>query len=227
MTARRFTKAAGLGLAAISAVTMIADATLASAQPQQGYDNSGQYDNGQYGDPAPPQGQYAPPPPGYDNQGGAYDDQSQRTDDDYSQRYAGWAAQNCVDQRNNNTAAGAIIGGILGAVVGSSIAGRGDRGAGAVVGGALGAGTGAAIGSNSSGGAGCPPGYVVRGGAPAFYYGGYGPGVVYAGPSWYRPWVWAGGRWTYRPYRSWYWNHRNYWRPGWRGRPWRRDGRRW
>ncbi len=224
MTPRHLRKAAGLGLAAISAAAMIGDATLASAQPDQGYGNSGQYDNSGRGDDSgPPQGQYAPPPPGYDDQGGAtYDDRSQQTDQDYGQRYAAWADQNCIDRRNNNTAAGAIIGGVLGAVVGSSIAGRRDRGGGAIVGGALGAGTGAAIGSSSSGGGGCPPGYLVRGGAPAFAYGGYGPGVVYAGPSWYNPWVWAGGRWAYRPYRSWYWNHRSYWRPGWRGRPWRR-----
>ena len=31
--------------------------------------------------------------------------------------------------------------------------------------------------------------------------------------------VWAGGRWVYHPYRSWYWGHRAYWHPGWRARP--------
>jgi hypothetical protein len=232
MTTKNLKWAAGACLAAISTVTMLADATVAIAQPDQGYNNgqynNGQYDNsgpppGQYGDPNPPQGQYAPPPPGYDNGDATYDDQSQQADQDYAQRYSAWAAQYCVDQRNNNTAAGAIIGGVFGAVLGSAIAGRGSHAAGAVVGGALGAGTGAAIGSSSGAPGGCPPGYVVRSGAPGFYYAG---GPVYAGPAWYRPWVFTGGRWIYHPYRYWYWNHRNYWRPGWRGRPFR-HGRRW
>ncbi|MEO8925743.1 MAG: hypothetical protein ABI306_01150 [Caulobacteraceae bacterium] len=236
MTTRNLTRAAGACLAAISAAAMLADASLAAAQPAQGYGNSGQYDNsgppppGQYDNSGgynnadqsgPPQGQYAPPPPGYGNGNAQYDDRSQQTDRDYAQRYQQWSAQNCIDRRNNNTAAGAIIGGVLGAVVGAGVAGRGNAGAGALLGGALGAGTGAAIGSSSSSTAGCPPGYYVRAGAPAFVYGGgYGPGVVYA-PAWYRPWVWSGGRWNYTPYRSWYWNHRTYWRPGWRGRPYR------
>jgi len=239
MTTRNLTRSVGVCLAAISAASFIADASLASAQPAQGYDNSSQYDNsnpppppnqyggqdgGQYGgdadQPAPPRGQYAEPPPGYQDRGANYDDRSQQADRAYGDRYSRWAAQYCVDRRNNNTAAGAIIGGVFGAVLGAGIAGPRNAGAGALVGGALGAGTGAAIGSSSSVGAGCPPGYVVRAGAPAFYYGGYGPGVVYA-PAWYRPWVWSGSRWNYYPYRSWYWNHRAYWRPGWRGRPYR------
>src|SRR5665213_822709 len=129
MTTRNLKWATGACLAAISTVTMLADASVAVAQPDQGY-NNGQYDNsgppsGQYGDAAPPQGQYAPPPPGYDNGAAAYDDQSQQADQDYAQRYSSWAAQYCVDQRNNNTAAGAIIGGVFGAVLGSAIAGRG------------------------------------------------------------------------------------------------------
>jgi len=40
-------------------------------------------------------------------------------------------------------------------------------------------------------------------------------------------WVFTGGRYVYRPYRSWYWNHRNYWKPGWRARPWKNRYRRW
>jgi hypothetical protein len=39
--------------------------------------------------------------------------------------------------------------------------------------------------------------------------------VVYAAPGWYRPWVWAGGRWAYRPYPY----HRYYYRHYWAGRP--------
>jgi len=107
---------------------------------------------------------------------------------------------------------------VLGAVAGSAIAGRGDHFAGAVVGGAVGATAGAAVGASSGRGAYCPPGYIVRAGAPGFVYGGpvYGPGVIY-GPGWYNPWFWSGGQWIYRPYRYWYWGHRWFWGPGWRG----------
>ena len=230
MSNRTLKSMAGVCLAAIAATSRVAEATVADAQNynnqqyggQQGYNQS--YNQGYQSDSAPPQGQYAPPPPGYE-QGGAYDDQSQQYDRDYADRYSRWAAQYCVDQRNNNTAAGAIIGGVLGAVIGAGVAGRGDRGAGAVIGGALGAGTGAAIGASSSPGAGCPPGYVVRAGAPAFYWA--GPPVVTWAPAWYHPWVFVGGRWVYHPYRYWYWQHRNYWHPGWRARPWHNRFDRW
>jgi hypothetical protein len=167
-------------------------------------------------DVAPPQGQYAEPPPGYD-QGGDYDDQAQQQDEAYAQAYSQWAARNCVSQANN-TAAGALIGGILGAGIGAAVSRNAGRGA--LVGGAIGAGTGAVAGAASQGA--CPQGYVVAAGAPAFVYAG-GPYVAYA-PAWYNPWVFVGGRWVYHPYRHWYWAHRAYWRPGWRGRPprWRR-----
>jgi hypothetical protein len=170
--------------------------------------DQGQY-QGQYPDrypdqSAPPPGEYAPPP-GSDS----YDYRYQQYDRDYAGRYSAWAAENCIDRRNNNTAAGAIIGGVLGAVIGSGVAGHHERGEGAVVGGVLGAGAGAAIGSSSSDSRGCPPGYYVRAGAPAFYYG--GPAVVVA-PSWYNPWAWSGGHWIYHPYREWYYNHPAYWR---------------
>lgn len=200
--------AAVLGL--VSGVAMLAQAPLATAQDYQG-------------DPTPPGG-YAEPPPGYDQGDATYDDQAQQYDRDYAQRYSEWSAENCVNQRNNNAAAGAIIGGVLGAVIGSNAAGRHDRTGGAVVGGALGATAGASIGANSGAGGACPPGYVVRAGAPAFYYGG---GPYYAGPAWYNPWVFVGGRYVYHPYRYWYWNHRNYWKPGFRGRPFKYRYRRW
>jgi len=224
------TKRLATVLASISAVAMLADAFAASAQdyqaPPPGYNqapppdynqgpppgyNQGQppagYDQGyQQGyDQGPPQGQYAPPPPGA---GSSYDPRYQQYDRDYAGRYSTWAAENCIDRRNNNTAAGAIIGGVLGALVGSAAGGRHDRGGGAVVGGVLGAGAGAAIGSSSTDTRGCPPGYYVRAGAPAFYYG--GP-ALYA-PGWYNPWVWGGGHWVYHPYREWYYGHRTYWR---------------
>ncbi|MEP6968084.1 MAG: glycine zipper 2TM domain-containing protein [Pseudomonadota bacterium] len=232
MTTRPNTAGAGVWVAAVSAAALLAQASAAGAQPSDYYNQGGQggYDQGgpsdDYDQGGPPSGQYAPPPPDAQDQGGAYDERAEQADRDYADRYSAWAAQNCIQRRANNTAAGAIVGGVLGAVIGSSVAGRGDRGAGAFVGGALGATAGAAVGSSSTSDGGCPSGYVIRGGAPAFAYGAYGPGVVYAGPSWYRPWVWTGGRWTYRPYRNWYWTHRAAWRPGWHGRPWR-NHRRW
>jgi hypothetical protein len=105
---------------------------------------------------------------------------------------------------------------VLGAVIGSSLAGRYDRGAGAIVGGGLGAIAGGAI-ANSSG-PGCPPGFVLRTGAPAFAYG-PPPGaavVVYDAPTWYNPWIWYNGAWIYRPYP-----YHRYW-----GEHYRRDDRR-
>jgi hypothetical protein len=178
-------------------------------QPQSGYEQGYQQGYDQY-NAAPPRGQYAPPPPGADSR--SYDYRNQQYDRDYAGRYSAWAAQNCVDRRNNNTAAGAIIGGVLGALVGSAAAGHHERGEGAVVGGVLGAGAGAVIGSSSTDTRGCPPGYVVRRGAPAFYYAGPAYGSAYWGPSWYQPWVWIDGRWVYHPYREWYYSHPTYWR---------------
>jgi hypothetical protein len=175
---------------------------------------------------APPAGQYAPPPPGAATPGAVYDEGSQSYDRSYAQSYAEWAAQNCIDQRNN-TIAGAAIGGVMGAILGAGVAGHRDQAAGAVMGGALGATAGAAIGANS--GAACPPGYVVRQGAPAYVYAppppygrsyAYPPEAIY-GPAWYNPWVWTGGVWVYRPYRYWYWNNHAYWGPGYRPGRWR------
>jgi len=180
----------------------------------------------QPGEPAPPQGQYAPPPPGAESSGAVYDYNAQRYDYDYGRRYSQWAARYCVERRSDNAAAGAIIGGVLGAVLGSGLSGRGDHGAGMVVGGALGATTGALIGASSSAPGGCPPGYVLSGGAPAFYYQGPASAVFWA-PSWYNPWVFVGGTWVYHPYRYWYFNHGGYWRPGWRPGPFVYRYRRW
>jgi hypothetical protein len=167
----------------------------------------------------PPQGYPQPPPPGYAQQQGGYQDPALQPPPGYSQQdaqrdatpqqrdydraYAAaaeqWSTANCIRQEQNRTAAGAIIGGVLGAVIGSNLAGGRDRGAGAVIGGALGATAGGAIANNE--GPGCPPGFVVRTGAPVFYYG-PPPGavVVYDSPDWYNPWLWYDGRWVYRPY---------------------------
>ena len=183
-------------------------------QPPQGYPQQG-YQQPQ-GYPPPPQGyntqQPDPalqPPPGYSAQDAQQDaSPAQRQ---YDQQYAAaaeaWSNTNCIRQEQNRTAAGAIIGGVLGAVIGSSVAGRYDRGAGAVVGGGLGAIAGGAI-ANSSG-PGCPPGFVLRPGAPTFAYGPPPGGVtvVYDAPTWYNPWIWYNGAWIYRPYP-----YHRYWR---------------
>lgn len=181
---------------------------------------------------APPAGEYAPPPVGAEAPGSVYDDQAQAYDRDYAQRYSEWAAQSCIareQQRQKNATTGAVIGGVLGAIVGSNVAGRHQHTEGAIAGGALGALAGAAIGSSATSNSdACPPGYLVRAGAPTFYYPPptYGMNVV-VGPSWYRPWAWAGDRWVYRPYRYWYWEHRDHWRPDYRPGDWHYRYNRW
>jgi hypothetical protein len=176
--------AVSLSLAAMT----LASAAPASAQP------------GPYG-----------PPPGYNPSDAAADNgpDARAQDDQYSYQAEQWAAENCVAERANNEAAGAVIGGILGALIGSGAAGRYHRGAGAVVGGALGATAGAAIGASAGSNPNCPPGYVLRDGAQPFYADVYGP-VPYAAPVGYDPWIWYGGHWIYRPYpyhRYWYRTH--------------------
>ena len=171
--------------------------------------------------PGAPPGQYnVPPPPGYQPGDSQYDTsaQARAEDDRYSYAAEQWAAQNCVAQRANNTAAGTVIGGILGALVGSSVAGRHDRGASTFAGAAVGAVAGGAIGSSASSNPNCPPGYGLRPGAAGFYPGPvYGP-VIYAAPAWYDPWEWYGGPWIYRPYPY----HRYWYRTHTPGRPGRR-----
>lgn len=174
--------------------------------PEQGYDEQ---------DDAPPPGydgsEPPPPPPGYvaDQADAAQYDQDRR----YEAYAEDWSARNCIQARSNSTA-GAVIGGVFGALLGSSIAGRHDRGAGAIIGGVAGAAGGAALGDQSryDTSPGCPPGFVVRNDAPAFYYD--GP-YTYAAPGWYRPWVYYEGRWSYRPYpyHAWYYRHYGYARP--------------
>lgn len=207
-------------------VALMTSASILPAAAQGGYSNSpppagyGPPPGGGYGAPqggydaGPPQGEYAPPPQGT-AEDSTYDDQSQDADAAYADAYSRWSAQNCVNQANN-TAAGALIGGILGAGIGAAVSRNPGRGA--AIGGAIGLGTGAVAGATSGGSGGCPPGYVVAAGAPAFAYAS-GPDYAWA-PAWYHPWAWVGGRWIYHPYRYWYWNHRNYWHPGWHARPW-------
>ncbi len=115
----------------------------------------------------------------------------------YAAQYEPWAQQNCVDQRTGNTAAGAIIGGALGAIAGSALT-HGHTSA-TLAGGAAGAVAGAEIGASSTT---CPPGYVVQTGAPTFVYDGpyYPETVVYEAGA-YTPWVWVDGHWIYEPWR--------------------------
>ena len=68
------------------------------------------------------------------------------------------AQTRCQQQENDNRVAGTVVGAIGGALLGSAIAGRHDRGAGAVVGGVGGAIVGNSIASNNGH---CPDGYVA------------------------------------------------------------------
>lgn len=188
--------------------------------PQQGYDN----------EPAPPPAppgydgtQPPPPPPGY--QAGPDAAQQQAADQQYASYAQQWAQAYCV-KAHGDAGQGALIGGIAGAILGSAIGGRGNHGTGALAGAAVGAAGGAVVGDASGSNAtspGCPPGYVVRGGAPAFSYGGYGGApYAYAAPGWYRPWVYYGGAWVYRPYpyHVWYYGHYGPRYHGYYGRRW-------
>jgi hypothetical protein len=226
---QRSTLAQGAALLAALAVTASA-APPALAQPY----------------PPPPDRGYGPPPPGYspgyaygepdvappegyDDRYRSYDFSNRARDEDarYSVAVQRWAADNCINSRNDNAAAGAVIGGIFGAIVGSSVAGRHDRAAGAIIGGAVGAMAGSAIGASRTS-PGCPPGYAVREGASAFAPGfAFAGGYAYAAPPGYRPWIWTGGRWVYRPYPYHrYWYRRERWRDRDQGGDWRyRDGR--
>ena len=156
---------------------------------------------GGYSDPA------LQPPPGYSAQDADHD--ASAAERAYDQGYAAaaeqWSTANCMRQEQERTAAGAIIGGVLGAVIGSGVAGRGAHGAGALVGGGLGATAGGLIANGQ--GPGCPPGFTLREGAPAFAYTPAPAAYPYAAPSWYNPWLWYDGRWVYRPYPYHrYWN---------------------
>jgi hypothetical protein len=190
----------------------------------QGYDDRApqDYAGAPQSDLPPPPGydgtRPPPPPPGYQS-GPA--DEVQR-DSRYAANVESWSQQNCV-KAHNNTATGAVIGGVLGALLGNGLAGRHDRGAGTFAGAAVGAVGGAAIGNSSSNDTspGCPPGFVVRRDAQVYTYA--EPDYAYAAPGWYQPWVFVGGGWSYRPYPYHAWYYRTY-RPyyghyGYYGRP--------
>lgn len=211
----------------LSAVIMASTPIAVAAHAQPDRDSYGP-DRRDQGSPPPPG--YTPgyaygspdvsPPEGYSGRADRYDASPNAREEDrrYAEAAQRWAAENCLDQRNQNQAAGAVIGGVLGAILGSSAAGRHDRAGGAIVGGALGAVAGSAIGASSTS-PGCPPNYVVRPGAPPFRPPVFVGGYVYTTPPGYRPWIWSGERWAYRPYpyhRYWYHYERRHHRDGWR-----------
>ena len=66
----------------------------------------------------------------------------------------------CEAQKHNDRVAGTVIGGVVGALAGSAIAGHGNKTGGALIGGAVGAVAGNQI--ARSGHQPCPPGYVAR-----------------------------------------------------------------
>ncbi|MXP29764.1 glycine zipper 2TM domain-containing protein [Porphyrobacter algicida] len=190
-----------------------------SAASAQAYDPPPPY-YGDY-DTAPPYADAYPPPPDYDGselpppppgfEAGAYGDWTAR-DAAFARQTEAWSRRYCVRSRDN-TAAGAVVGGLLGAIVGSSLGGRHDRGGSTLAGAAVGAIGGAAVGASSSYSTspGCPPGYVVRRDAPTYYY---PSDYDYAAPGWYRPWVYVGGSWTFRPYPYHVYYYRQYYRGG-------------
>jgi hypothetical protein len=175
-------------------------------RPDGDYRN--QYQPGEPQAPAGYDGRDLPPPPaGYappDNR-----EWQRAADARYAAEAQRWSRDNCVKSRGD-AGTGAVVGGILGAIIGSGLSGRHDHGTGVVAGAAIGAVGGAAIGSASGGDTspGCPPGYVVRRGASSYSYA--PSGYYYAAPDWYRPWVFVDGIWVYRPYPYHDWYYRNY-----------------
>jgi hypothetical protein len=137
----------------------------------------------------------------------------------YANAAQNWAQANCV-KSHGDIGAGAVIGGIFGAIVGSSFGGRHDHGDGAVAGAIIGSVGGAAIAASDEGtrtSVGCPPGYVLRQGGVSFSTVSYGvaPLAFVAG---YNPWFWVGNRWTYRPYANGRPFGRGFEREGWHHR---------
>ena len=119
--------------AAVAAAGMLLAPATASAQtyPYQGPQN---YGTGAYGQAYDYDNRYS--------QNDRYDDRYR--DDRYGQEY-------CRDNRNERQAGGAVVGGALGAIVGSQLGARGRRTEGSVLGGVLGAVVGAGVGGSSAG----------------------------------------------------------------------------
>lgn len=171
-------------LAAASVASLMLAPMPVLAQPDPG---SQPYDSGEADVPAPP------PPPTTEDQLRA-DRENAQGDRDYArqQAYADkdrqayedrYARAECVQRKRGSTVTGALIGGVLGAVVGSQLGSRGSRTEAGVIGGTLGAVAGGAIGSSST--EACPDGYervVVYDAPPRDYYDGPAPGYAYGPP---------------------------------------------
>ena len=96
----------------------------------------------------------------------------------YGDRY--YAYDECRHERANNAVAGAIIGGIAGALIGHGVSGYHERGSGTAAGAVIGGTAGAAIGSSS----GCYHRHYYYYHRPRVYY--YGePRPYYAPPPYY------------------------------------------
>ncbi len=90
----------------------------------------------------------------------------------------------CVRDNRSDNAAGTVLGGVAGALLGSAVAGRHDRGAGAVIGGIGGAVAGNAIARSNDHP--CPPGYYYPAPPPPPPPGAaYGPPPPPRGSFWY------------------------------------------
>lgn len=234
MTLQSKVSKAILGSVALSVALLSTSPVFAQYGGQQ---PNGSYQNGQYPqqpyqgpppqgydyDRAPPPGydgrQTPPPPPGY--QPGPNEQQIAQQDRYYADRAQRWAQDNCVKSHGDG-AGGALLGGLLGAIIGHSVGSRGDRGTATVAGAVIGGVGGAAIASSSDGrtSPGCPPGYVVRRSAEPYYF---ENDYVYAAPAWYHPWFFYGGRWVYRPYpyhEFYARQYRGYGHPEWHDRGW-------
>jgi Glycine zipper 2TM domain len=88
----------------------------------------------------------------------------------------------------NAAAAGAVIGGLTGALVGNAVSGSHQKAQGTVLGGLGGALAGAVIGNNAGQGVSCPPGYIYRDGPPpqpAAVYDEPPPPTAQEGEFWY------------------------------------------
>jgi hypothetical protein len=94
---------------------------------------------------AMPMGAMAQPAPDNNGYQGGYQDQGSYQGYDDAQ-----ARKACEDRKTGNTVAGVLVGGVLGAVVGSQVSGHGARTEGSVLGGGAGAIAGGAIGNAST-----------------------------------------------------------------------------
>ena len=130
--------------------------------------------------------------------------QDYRPYDDYA-AYDGYRTYSdvCTDRIHDNGAAGAVLGGIAGALLGSNVAHHGGRTGGALIGAAAGAALGSNIARSSTKQSCRPPEYRASYGAgdyaPAPYSGGYYAPARYGDGQW--------GRYDEGRHRGWYRHH--------------------